>query len=87
MTQKHYWLEVVENEVSTEYYYDNQLELFANIQKHSSQDKEIYFGDTRFPQNSPSNLVTRYVAIQKVLEGAKQVDVHSIRKHIRTAIE
>jgi hypothetical protein len=73
MKKAHYWLEVVSNGVSTEYAYDNQLELFSNIQKH--EGKEIYFG-------GPNNTLYRYIAIQKILNGDKKVDIKEIRSDI-----
>ena len=74
MKKKHYWLEVNDNGVSTVNYYDNQLELFSNIQKHEGKD-EIYFG-------GPNNTLYRYIAIQKILNGDKKVDVKQIRSDI-----
>ncbi len=74
MKKSHYWLEVVENGVSTEYAYDNQLELYANIQKHEGKE-EVYFG-------GPNNTLYRYIAIQRILNGDKKVDVKQIRSDI-----
>ena len=79
MKKAHYWLEVVSNGVSTEYAYDNQLELFSNIQKHEGKE-EVYFG-------GPNNTLYRYIAIQKILNGDKQVDIKKIRSDIHAQFD